>query len=194
MKDYPSLYLRKNLEENELRRFVDEAKKGDEDALSQLCAYVYSRIYRYIFYRVNQPEDAEDLTSEIVLKVIRALKKQRGNFHAWMYKIARHTLIDFYRKKAVRRELSLSDMSHEIADRSVDFSRQALTKERLRKGMRVLTEEQRQVIILKFIEGYKNSEVADIMSKSVGAVKVLQFRALRALRAYFSKRDYESKD
>jgi RNA polymerase sigma-70 factor (ECF subfamily) len=81
-----------------------------------------------------------------------------------------------------------------VVDKSVDFARQALTKERLRKGMHKLTEEQRQVIILKFIEGYSNSEVAEYMGKSVGAVKVLQFRALRALRGYFKKRGYESKD
>ncbi len=194
MKKYPSLLLRRDLDEDELRRIVDEAKKGDKDALSQVCSYVYSRIYSYTFYRVNQPEDAEDLTSEIVLKVVKALSKQRGNFHAWIYKIAKHALIDFYRKRAVRRETSLSDMSHEVADKSVDFAQQALTRERLRKGMHGLTEEQRQVIILKFIEGYNNSEVAEFMGKSVGAVKVLQFRALRALRGYFSKRGYESKD
>ncbi|KPK64351.1 hypothetical protein AMJ83_02740 [candidate division WOR_3 bacterium SM23_42] len=194
MKDYPSLHLRKDLEKYELRRFVDGAKKGDEDALSQLCVYVYSRIYSYVFYRVNQPEDAEDLTSEVVLKVIKALKNQRGNFHAWMYKIAKHALIDFYRKKAVRRELSLSDLSHDIADKSADFSRQTLTRERLRKGMQRLTEEQRQVIILRFIEGFSNSEAAEFMGKSVGAIKVLQFRALRALRDYFSRQGYEDKN
>ena len=194
MKKYPSLLLRRDLDKDKLRRIVDGAKKGDDDALSQLCAYVYSRVYSYTFYRVSRVEDAEDLTSEIVLKVVKALSKQRGNFHAWMYKITKHALIDFYRKKAVRRESSLADMSHEIVDKSVNFAQQTLTRERLRKGMNKLTEEQRQVIILKFIEGYSNSEVAEYMGKSVGAVKVLQFRALRALRGYFKKRGYESKD
>lgn len=194
MKKYPSLLLRRDLDKDKLRRIVDGAKKGDKDALSELCAYVYSRIYSYTFYRVSRAEDAEDLTSEIVLKVIKALGKQRGNFHAWMYKIAKHALIDFYRKRAVRRETSLADMPHEVADKSVDFARQVLTRERLRKGMQRLTEDQRQVIVLKFIEGYSNGEVAVQMGKSVGAVKVLQFRALRALRNFFSKRGYESKD
>ncbi len=194
MKEYPSLLLRRDLDKDKLRRIVDGAKKGDKDALSELCAYVYSRIYSYTFYRVSRAEDAEDLTSEIVLKVIKALGKQRGNFHAWMYKIAKNALIDFYRKRAVRRETSLADMPHEVADKSVDFARQVLTRERLRKGMQNLTEDQRQVIVLKFIEGYSNGEVAEHMGKSVGAVKVLQFRALRALRNFFSKRGYESKD
>jgi RNA polymerase sigma-70 factor (ECF subfamily) len=69
-----------------------------------------------------------------------------------------------------------------------------MTKEKLRKGLEQLTDEQRQVIILKFIEGYANREIAEIVGKSVGAVKVLQFRALRALRAYFLRRGYEAKD
>lgn len=183
-----SLLLQRDISGAELAELVRTAKRGDRDAMSKICCYVYGHIYTYLYYRVSRPEDAEDLTSEVVLKINRSLKKQRGNFHAWIYKIARNHLIDFYRRRAVRSEISLQDVPEQATKKSDGFSKQILTRERLRRGLRHLTDEQRQVVILKFIDGYDNQEIAGIVHKSVGAVKVLQFRALRALRDYFTKR------
>jgi RNA polymerase sigma-70 factor (ECF subfamily) len=194
MTDTSSLLLKRDIRRDELAELIRQAKHDDEGATAKLCAYVYAHIYAFLYYRVSQPEDAEDLTSEVVLKIIKALKQQRGNFHAWMYRIARNRLIDFYRQRAVRSEVSLSDVPQKELRESDDFSKQIMTKEKLRKGLEQLTDDQRQVIILKFIEGYANREVAEIVGKSVGAVKVLQFRALRALREYYARRGYEAED
>lgn len=194
MKNYPSLFMRKRIRDDELKKIIEDAKKDNDDALARLSEYGYARIYTYIYYRVNHREDAEDLTSEVVLKVIKALKNQKGNFNAWIYKIASNAVIDFYRRRGVRSEVSISEMPGEIPDKSVSFSKQILTQEKLRHGLDRLTEEQSRVIILKFIEGYSNSEIAKIMGKSVGAVKVLQFRALRALRKHFRNKGYEIKN
>jgi RNA polymerase sigma-70 factor (ECF subfamily) len=194
MTQYTSIQSSRPFSAEEISVLVEQAKKGDEVSLRQLCEYVYAKIYSYMVYRVHRPEDAEDLTSEVVLRVAKALSKQRGHFHAWIYRIAKYALIDFYRKRAVRKELSLAEMPVEIADERVDFARQALTRERLNQAMQQLTEEQQQVIQLRFIEGYENAEVAGIMAKSVGAVKLLQFRALRSMRNYFRKKGYEIKD
>lgn len=128
------------------------------------------------------------------MKIIKALKGQKGNFHAWIYKITRNAIIDFYRRRAVRSEVSLSDMPVEIPDKSVDFKKQVFTREKLRQGLGNLTEEQKQVILLKFIDGYSNDEASKIMGKSVGAIKVLQFRALRSMRKFFRNKGYEIKD
>ena len=192
MPDTSSLFLRENICQDELDELVKHAKHDEEDAISRLCTYTYAHIYAFLYYRVARPEDAEDLTSEVVLKIIRALKKQRGNFHAWMYRIARNRLVDFYRQRAVRGEVSMNDVAPKEVSKDDDFIRHIMTKEKLRKGLEQLTEEQRQVIVLKFIEGYANREIASIVGKSVGAVKVLQFRALRALRNYFARRGYEA--
>lgn len=183
MKKYPSLLVKDTIDDETLKDIVRNAKKSDEKALSDLARYVYSRIYGYIYYRVNHREDTEDLTSEVVLKAMRALRTQHGNFNAWLYKIAKNAIIDFYRRRGVRSEVSLSDLNHEIPDDATRVSEIVLTKERLRKGLQYLTEEQRQVILLKFIEGYTNKEIAQIIGKSTGAVKLLQFRALKSLRA-----------
>jgi RNA polymerase sigma-70 factor (ECF subfamily) len=187
----PSLLLKREIDRDELAALIRDAKHDDDTAMSRLSAYVYAHIYAFMYYRVSQPEDAEDLASEVVLKMVRALKHQRGNFHAWIYRIARNRLVDFYRKRAVRAEVSLSDVPQKEVTQSEDIMSQIMTRERLRKGLKQLTEEQRQVIILKFIQGYANQEIAEIVGKSVGAVKVLQFRALKALREYFRKQGYE---
>jgi RNA polymerase sigma-70 factor (ECF subfamily) len=183
----PSLLLKREIDRDELSAIIRRAKQDDETAMARLCEYVYAQIYAFIYYRVSRPEDAEDLTSEVVLRIVRALKRQRGNFHAWMYRIARNRLVDFYRKRAVRAEVSLNEMGPKELKESNSFTRQILVREQLRKGFEHLTEDQKQVIILKFIQGYANQEVAEIVGKSVGAIKVLQFRALKALRAYFEK-------
>jgi RNA polymerase sigma-70 factor (ECF subfamily) len=194
MTDNSSLLLKRDIGPDELGGLVRQAKRDDGEAMAELCTYVYSHIYAFLYYRVARPEDAEDLTSEVVLRIVKALKQQRGNFHAWMYRIARNRLIDFYRKRRVHSEVSLSDVPEKELTRSEDFSKQIMTREKLRKGLNQLTDEQKQVIILRFIEGYSNNEVAGIVGKSVGAVKVLQFRALRALRNYFTRRGHEEKD
>ncbi len=187
MNDYPSLLMKKEISKDELAKTIKDAKRGDSDTLAKLCEYVYAKIYSYIYYRVNHREDAEDLTSEVVLKVVKALKTQKGNFHAWIYKIATNAVIDFYRRQAVRSGVSLSEMNYEIPDKSTNFSEQVLTQDSLRRALSNLTEKQSQVVILKFIEGYSNEEIAKIIGKSVGAVKLLQFRALKSLREYFSE-------
>ena len=194
MADISSLFSKRELHRDELVELIRKAKHSDEAALAELCSYVYGHVYAFLYYRVARPEDAEDLTSEVVLRIIKALKRQRGNFYAWMYRIARNRLIDFYRQRAVRSEVSLAEVTQKELNKSVDFSRRIMTKEKLRKGLEHLTDEQKQVIILKFIEGYTNPEVAKIVGKSVGAVKVLQFRALKALREYFSRRGYEEEN
>jgi RNA polymerase sigma-70 factor (ECF subfamily) len=191
MKENPSLLMRREISNHELKRIIEHAKKDNADALARLCQYVYSRIYTYIFYRVKHREDAEDLAGEVILKMVRALKKQKGNFHAWIYKIAGNAIIDFYRSRAIRSEVSLSELHKEIPDDSAAFSEQVLTQKILREALNKVTEEQKQVIILRFIQGYNNKEVAKIMGKSVGAVKVLQYRALKSLRKYFERKGYK---
>lgn len=193
MKGNPSLLLRREISDDKLALIIDNAKKDDTDSLTKLCEYVYARIYSYIFYRVNHREDAEDLTSEVILKMVKALRRQKGNFHAWVYKIAANTVIDFYRKRAKRSAVSLSDFPGEIPDKSLPISEQVMTQEKLKDALNNITDEQKHVILLRFIEGYNNEETAKIMGKSVGAIKVMQFRALKALRKYFRRKGYEIK-
>ena len=134
MTQISSLFLKRDIDQDDLDALLRQAKRDDEAAIEELCAYVYSHVYAFLYYRVPHPEDAEDLTSEVVLRVIKALKQQRGNFHAWIYRIARNRLIDFYRHRAVRSEVSMDDVPPKELSSSDDFRGQIMTRERLRKG------------------------------------------------------------
>jgi RNA polymerase sigma-70 factor (ECF subfamily) len=133
-------------------------------------------------------QQAEDIASEVMLKVLEALPSYRFRgipFSAWVFRIARNCLIDHHRRRKRRAEVGLDaaaaapDKHNPQALAEVAFSR-----DELRRALLYLTEEQRQVIILKFIHGLDNKSVAKILGRSEGAIKSLQHRALQALRRH----------
>jgi len=191
-----SSILNEELNNDELLKVVKAAKVGDKDALTRLFKYLYPKVYRYIFYRVERKEDAEDLTGAVILKILKNLPGQKKNFKHWVYRIASNMVIDFYRRQGVRKEVKIDDLEEDIPDeREVKQENvEWLNPSILKKAMCCLTREQAEVINLRFIQGYSNEEVSRIMGKRVGAVKALQFRALQALREYFRKKGYEIKD
>ena len=165
-----------------LSSLLERARKLDTRALSELVEDFYPNIYRYFFYRARTKEDAEDLTSEVFVRVVESIKAQTGNFAAWIFRIARNLLIDYYRKKGRLKEVPLDDnIARDLKDPS-SIKGVDLTQDELKKLLSHLTDEQREVITLKFIEGYSNGEISQIIKKSVGAIKALQFRALATLR------------
>lgn len=195
MSGNPSLLKSNEINENELFDIIRLSKKGDKDRKEKLFGYIYPKIYRFIYYRTNNKAEAEDLTGDVILKIAKALPRQKGNFNSWIYKIARNTLIDFYRKSSVRKsKVSVQEMHEELPNGREDFTEQILNQESLKEAIRFLTDRQKEVIMLKFIEGYKNKEVAEIVGITEGAVKLLQFRALRKMREYFEGKEYEKED
>jgi len=175
------------LREKKIEQLVERTKSLDRYALAELCEYFYPRIYRYVFYRVNSAEDAEDITGEVFLRMIKSLQKQRGSFQAWLFRIASNLVIDYYRRRARQPELVTVEEEHVSSTRNSIDSQDILLQDRLKQSLPKLSTEQQQVIALKFIEGYNNNEIADILGKSVGAVKGLQFRALAALKKILHK-------
>lgn len=166
---------------------VGAARNGDAGALAQICERLYPRIYRYVSYKVDDIRDAEDLAGEVFVRMLGAIRGQKGNLEAWLFRIAGNVVTDHYRKRAVRSgEVELPE---EIAggDDPGDAVERKLDGDRLRKGLQVLTEEQRETVILRLVMGYEHDEVAAIMGRSPGAVRALQFRALAALRDALEK-------
>jgi RNA polymerase sigma-70 factor (ECF subfamily) len=185
-----SLLTSEDIKNDELVRIVAQAKKGDDQALESLCRFVYRRIYTYIYYRVRHREDAEDLTTEVIVKMVKALEKQNGNFMAWIYKIAANTLIDQQRRQVSRRETSIDELKIDLPDKKGSMPKNLLTVDKLKLGISELTSEQAEVITLRFFQENNIEETAKTMGKSVGAVKVMQFRAIKALREFFKKKGY----
>lgn len=171
-----------DLPTEELNRLVRKAKGADASAQSRLISLFYTKIYRYIYYRVNQKEDAEDLTNDVFVRMLESLENQSGSFFAWLYQIASNRIVDYYRKKDVRKDTSeVGDAIEyfESDEKSID---KMFLQNELRKGIQQLTGEQQEVIVLRFIEGYQANEVAEMLNKTPTAIRQLQFRALKQLR------------
>ncbi|MGA7104015.1 MAG: sigma-70 family RNA polymerase sigma factor [Candidatus Deferrimicrobiaceae bacterium] len=166
---------------------VEAARHGEASALAQVCERLYPRIYRYVSYKVDDLRDAEDLAGEVFVRMLGAIKGQKGNLEAWLFRIAGNVLTDHYRKRAVRSgEVELPEEIPGGNDPGAAVERK-LDGDRLRKGLQALTEEQKETVILRFVMGYEHDEVAALMGRSAGAVRALQFRALAALRNALEK-------
>jgi RNA polymerase sigma-70 factor (ECF subfamily) len=165
------------------KRLVGLAKSGDGEAFAQLYEAYFDRVYRFIFFRVTDGQVAEDLASQVFLKAWQNLHRYhpRGPFLAWLYAIARNTVIDNYRTRKPTVSLDeaapLAAPDEHLDDRmELEFEMQAL-----RAAVLKLTQEQQEVITLKFIAEYDTAQIARHMGKSEGAIRALQMRALQAL-------------
>ncbi len=164
-------------------RLVDLAKSGDGDAFARLYEAYFDRVYRFVFFRVSDDQVAEDLASQVFLKAWENLHRYQpsGPFLAWLYAIARNTVIDNYRTR--KQVVSLDDAGPIVApDEKLDDRMQfEFEMQAVREAMQKLTQEQQEVITLKFIADYDTAQIAEQMGKSEGAVRALQMRALQSL-------------
>lgn len=161
---------------------VAAAKALDPGALAGLCEHFYPKVYRFALNRVARREDAEDLASEVCVRVVRALPKQKGFFPAWVFRIASNLIADFYRRRGTRQEVALSEEVAETLPDPRESEPSLVLPHQLARALEELTPEQREVIQLRFNEGFDASQIATIQGRSVGAVRALQFRALETLR------------
>ena len=150
------------------------------------------KIYRFVYLKVNSPQDSEDLTSEAFLKFWQDLanKKERrekiDNHRALLYKIANNLVIDFYRKKS-RTELSLDPEDTVLAQISdkTDLNKELILSSdviEVRKALNSLKEEYQNIIIWRYLDDFSPKEIAQIMEKPEGNIRVLIHRALKALK------------
>ena len=171
-------------------RLIKRAKKGKASAFAEIYERHYPAIYRYIFFRVGRETAAEDLTSDVFVRMVEKIDQftYRGRpLLAWLYTIARNLVADHYRHFGRYEMLPLDEGLMADTTNPEDAANLVLNQRRLAAALEQLTEWQRQVIILKFFEGMENQAVAKIVDKSVGAVKSLQHRGLAALRRIFDQ-------
>ena len=179
--------------EDEDRNLALRAGKGDAAAFAALYDRYVEAVYRYVFYRVRNDADAEDLVSDVFMRALRAIPRYepRVAFLAWLYRIARNAVID--RARRSRTQISFEDaLAHPGVDQVVepDASILALSdKVAVRGALAKLTPLQQEVIVLRFVEGYSTHEIAGLVGKREGTVRGIQFRALEALRALIPSRE-----
>ncbi len=163
-------------------------QQHDQQALADVYDRYFDQLHRYLSYRLGEPEVAADLTGEVFLALVQALKAgkpPRTSLSGWLYTVARNLTADYIKKKnktvslveeLVADEPSLTDQVH--------LSQLAPV---LRKAILQLTEEQQHVITLRFGQELSLAETAQILQKSVGAVKALQHRALASLARFMPR-------
>ena len=169
---------------------IHGAAQGDASACKALYDRHYDAVYRYCYYHVGDVALAQDVTSEVFVRMVQSLNTfdARGRpFVAWLYAIAHNLIADTYRRTNRAIELPLNESMVASEDNPSQMAERHLLAECLVAALGHLTEEQRQVILFKFVQGHSNAEVAHLMNKSEGAIKSLQVRALAALRRALQK-------
>lgn len=174
-------------EDPELQALLERASRADPQALGQIYDRFVERIYSYIYHRVGQAELAEDLTGQVFIRMLEAIRSGQGwrtSFSGWLYRIAHNLVIDFYRRRSRASFVDIDEAPPIAVTEEEPFRKvqATLDREDLRAALNQLTEEQAQVITLRFLEDLSIAEVAAIMGKNEGAIKALQYRAILALR------------
>jgi RNA polymerase sigma-70 factor (ECF subfamily) len=175
---------------DQVQRLVALAQRGDADAFAELYDLYAKKIHSYLRYHLNgRAQQADDLAADVFVKALEKINSYQFSgvpFSAWLYRIAHNHLIDYLRALPKKQGVSLDEctsIDDPHAERALD---EALTQHQLVVAMEVLTREQRQVIVLRFLEDRSIADTARLMAKNEDAVKQLQVRALRNMRRVLS--------
>lgn len=172
---------------------IARAKSGEAAAFGLLYDRYVEPIYRYIFYRVRDTAEAEDITSDVFMRALRAMPRYepRQAFLAWLYRIARNAVVDGSRRK--RTQVSFEDaLRHPDADRVVDPDATLFAQvdaATLRQAIRQLTPLQQEVIVLRYVEGLDTRAIGKLVGRREGTIRGIEFRALGALRQLLPSRE-----
>lgn len=166
-------------------KLIQKARLREPKVIGEIYERYQLAIFRYLYYRVGDLQTAEDLTSEVFIRMIDGLPEynlDNSSFQAWLYRIARNLSIDHYRRLIKRKEIELDENQIPNHDNSLDLVERGLTNEKLSLALNQLSSNQRDVIVMRFVNGMSIREVAQVMKKSQDSIKGLQRRALMALR------------
>jgi RNA polymerase sigma-70 factor, ECF subfamily len=175
-----------------------QCAKSERAAFGVLYERHVAAIYRYVYYRVGNNEDAEDLTAKAFARALKHVHNysDRGlPFTAWLYRIAHNVVANFHRDNSRRPSIPLEDAEathgvHDDADHKIDSDRE---RQRLLNAIAKLPEERQHLIVLKFVEQKQNVEIGQIMNRSEGAIKSLYHRTLLQLREILDAQDAQNK-
>lgn len=183
------------LDERDLLR---RAHDFDESALSTIFDVFYEPIYRYIFRHIHHSQTAEDLTADVFRNFLENLNTRRGPskfLKAWLYKVAHNLMIDELRRNKHRSHDPLDDDHQDHEQRVGEQAEKSIQSKLLRDVLHQLTDKQKDVIYLKYLQGLDTEEIAYALNMSVGTVKALQHRGLQSMRRHLDQIDeFDGKD
>ncbi|MGW3952541.1 ECF subfamily RNA polymerase sigma factor, BldN family [Streptomyces sp. NPDC004752] len=165
---------------------VERAQAGEAEAFGRLYDQYSDTVYRYIYYRVGGKATAEDLTSETFLRALRRISTftwQGRDFGAWLVTIARNLVADHFKSSRFRLEVTTGEMldANEVERSPEDSVLESLSNAALLDAVRRLNPQQQECVTLRFLQGLSVAETARVMGKNEGAIKTLQYRAVRTL-------------
>jgi RNA polymerase sigma-70 factor (ECF subfamily) len=174
-----------------VRRLVERAQEGERDALEELYLIHFDRIYSYLHMSVGNRHDAEDLTTQVFVKMLESIGKFRWRsapFSAWLFRIAHNLAMDHFRaNKRWQPEEEVPEPDPGEGSAAEEEALQSIGRQSMLELIEKLSHEQQQVLTLKFVFNFSNAEAATILEKTEGAIKSLQHRALASLQRQLDK-------
>jgi RNA polymerase sigma-70 factor, ECF subfamily len=187
---------RSGVSSDELKRLVGRAQRGDRDALEELYLLHFDRIYSYLHMGVGNRHDAEDLTTQVFVKMLESIGRFRWRsapFSAWLFRIAHNLAMDHFRSNKrwqPEEEVPEPEPSEESA--AEEEALESIGRRSMLELIENLSHEQQQVLTLKFVFNFSNGDAATILGKTEGAIKSLQHRALASLQRQFEEQPRSS--
>ena len=168
------------------RDVVSREIKGDGEAFAQLYEEHFDRIYRYVYLKVGNQAEAEDLTQEVFVKALEAIGSYKWRdlpFASWLFRIAHNQVVDYFRKQGKVEKVALEDdITLVSGSNPALMAERELEIEEVINSVKKLSPAQRDVISLRFGAGLSVAEVAKVLEKSMGTVKALQYNGVAALK------------
>src|SRR5438477_2020889 len=182
--------LSRGVSSDELARLVERGKQGNREALEELYLIHFDRIYSYLHMSVGNRHDAEDLTTQVFVKMLESIGKFRWRsapFSAWLFRIAHNLAMDHFRaNRRWQPEEEVPEPSPPEESSAEAEAMHAIGRQSMLELIEDLSSEQQQVLALKFVFNFSNGEAATILGKTEGAIKSLQHRALVSLQKQIS--------
>jgi RNA polymerase sigma-70 factor (ECF subfamily) len=172
------------------QRLLQLARQLDEAALSTIFDSYYEPLYRYIYRHTGVATAAEDLVAEVFQSFLEELKIQRGpttNLKGWLYRVAHNLIVDDARRNKHRIHEPLDENLHGSNEEIPEKLQQSVAKRLTEQALGQLTDKQREVLVLRYIQGLEIEDVARALNMTPGTVKSLQFRGLEAMRRYLKE-------
>lgn len=162
-----------------------ETREYNEITLASLYDEYYDKIARYAYVHIGNRADAEDIAGEVFLKALQSIKsyKERGiPMHAWLFRIAHNLVVDYFRKTKKHKTVPIDTVTLEANIDPANIAERNIEIEKMSRAMEQLSQEQREVLRLRFFGGLTSREAGSILNKSDGAVREMQRAAIEKLR------------
>lgn len=167
---------------------LTRALRGEQNAVMEIYDAYAPPIYQYVRLRISDPDMAEDIASDVFVQFIDSLKKRtapRHTLRGWLFRVARNLIAGHYRSHIPH--IALDESMHSYSNLEAQIA-QNIAIAHMQQAIRMLNDDQQEVVVLRFGQSLSLSETAEIMGKSVSAVKSLQFRAVETLRGILEER------